>query len=62
VRVTAPPERGKANAAVETTIAEALGVSSQCVRVASGQTTARKLVEISGLSDSEIHHRLGKTG
>jgi uncharacterized protein YggU (UPF0235/DUF167 family) len=28
VRVTAPPERGKANAAAEATIAEALGVSA----------------------------------
>jgi uncharacterized protein YggU (UPF0235/DUF167 family) len=60
VRVSAPPERGKANAAVEATIAEALGVSSQSVRVASGQTSARKTVEITGLSESEVHHRLGK--
>ena len=61
VRVTAPPERGKANAAVEAAIAEALGVSSQCVRVASGQTSARKVVEITGLAESEVHHRLGKS-
>ena len=60
--MTAPPERGKANAAVETTIADALGIASQFVRVAAGQTSARKIVEITGLSDPEIHRRLGKTG
>lgn len=60
VRVTAPPERGKANAAVETTIAEALNVASRCVRVVSGQTSARKVVEITGLSEDDVHHRLGR--
>src|SRR5262245_36714233 len=61
IRVTAPPERGKANAAVEAAIAEALGVSSHCVRVVSGQTSARKVIEVTGLSESEVHHRLGKS-
>ena len=60
VRVTAPPERGKANAAVEATIAAALGVSNQRVRVASGHTSARKVVEIAGLAESEVHKRLGR--
>jgi uncharacterized protein (TIGR00251 family) len=61
VRVTAPPERGKANAAVETIIADAIGVPSQNVRVASGQTSARKIVEIVGLSEAEVHRRLEKS-
>jgi hypothetical protein len=30
--------------------------------VASGQTSARKLVEITGLVETEVHRRLGKTG
>ena len=62
VRVTAPAERGKANAAVETIIAEALGVSKECIRVVAGQTSARKLVEIAGLSEEQVHLRLSKDG
>jgi uncharacterized protein len=62
VRVTAPPERGKANAAAEATIAEALGVSRNCVHVTSGQTSSRKTVEIIGLSESEVCRRLSKSG
>jgi len=60
VRVTAPPEQGKANAAVEGTIAEALRISRDCVRIVAGGTSARKLVEISGLAESEVHRRLSK--
>ena len=60
VRVTAPAERGKANAAVEVTVAEALGVSSACVRVVAGNTSARKIVEVSGLSEAEVYRRLAK--
>jgi len=58
VRVTAPAERGKANAAVERVLAEALGVSKECIRVVRGQTSARKAVEIIGLSEDEVHRRL----
>jgi len=60
VRVTAPAERGKANAAVAAVIAEALDVSPACIRIVAGQTTARKTVEIIGLSESEIYRRLSK--
>jgi uncharacterized protein (TIGR00251 family) len=62
VRVTAPAERGKANAAVETIIAEALGVSKEHIRVVTGQTSARKVVEIAGLSEDQVYLRLSKDG
>jgi len=58
VRVTAPAERGKANEAIELVIAEALGISSACVHVVAGKASPRKVVEIAGLSDEEIHRRL----
>jgi len=58
VRVTAPAERGRANAAAEATLASALGVSPKSVRVVAGGTSPRKIVEIAGLSESEIHQRL----
>jgi len=46
VRVTAPPEGGKANAAVEKTVAEALGVAKSRVRVVRGHTARVKQLEI----------------
>jgi len=60
VRVTAPAERGKANAAVEATIAEALGVSRASARVVAGKTSPRKVVEIIGLSEAEVRHRISR--
>ena len=60
VQVSAPPEGGKANRAVERVIAEALGLKSQQVRVVKGQTQARKVVDVDGLGSSEeILARLG---
>ena len=58
VRVSAPPERGKANAAVERLIADALGVASKGLRVVSGQASPRKIVEVCGLSEAEVLDRL----
>jgi uncharacterized protein (TIGR00251 family) len=60
VRVTAPAERGKANAAVITLIAKALGVSHECIQIAAGHASARKIVEIDGLSESEVYLRLSR--
>ena len=58
VRVSAPAERGKANAAVEAILAEALGVSKNSARVIRGKTSSRKIVEIVGRSESEVRGRL----
>jgi len=60
VRVRAPAERGQANAAVEEILAGALGVPKECARIVAGRTSARKVVEISGLSETEIRHRLSQ--
>ena len=62
VRVTAAAERGKANAAVEATLAEALGLSRDCARVIAGKTSPRKVVEIVGLPEAEVYRRLSKGG
>lgn len=60
VRVRAPAERGKANAAVEKIVAEALGVSPRDVRIKVGKTSRRKALEIEGLSFEEVHRRLSE--
>src|ERR1043166_7077328 len=60
VRVTAPAERGKANAAIEATVAEALGISRADAQIVSGTTSPRKVMEIAGLSEAEVHRRLSK--
>ncbi len=60
VRVTAPPERGKANAAVEALLADALALSPDAVRIVAGHGSARKVVELTGLSESELRGRLAR--
>jgi uncharacterized protein YggU (UPF0235/DUF167 family) len=60
VRVSVPAERGRANAAVERVLAEALGVPRSCARIVTGRTSARKVVEISRLTESEVRARLAK--
>jgi hypothetical protein len=59
VRVSAPAERGKANAAVIATLAAALGVPEHQVRLASGASSPRKVFEVSGLSTAEVRRRIG---
>ena len=56
--VTAPPEKGKANAAVEAVLARALDVPNDCVRIITGHGAARKTVEIEGLDEAEVRRRL----
>ena len=58
VWVTAPPERGKANVAVQAVLADALGVSRESIRLVAGLKSSRKVVEIEGLAAAEVHRRL----
>ena len=58
VRVTAPAERGKANAAVKKILADALHVPKAAIEIVSGITTPRKVVEIRGLTADELYERL----
>ena len=59
VCVSAAPEKGKANLAAQEVLAAALGLPKDRVRVVSGLTSARKLVEIGELSELEIKRKLG---
>lgn len=58
VRVAAPAERGRANDAVVTLLAESLHVTRPDVRVVAGLTARDKVVELSGLTLEEAERRL----
>ena len=58
VQVSAPPEGGRANRAVEQVLAEALGVKAQQVRVVKGHSQPRKIVEVDGIDASDVLARL----
>ena len=52
VKVTAPPDKGKANAAVIAVLAEAFGQPKSNLSLASGETGRRKTVHITGDPDA----------
>ena len=58
VRVAAPAERGKANAAVEALLREVLGLPAGGVTIVAGSSSPRKIVEIVGLSAAEVRRRV----
>lgn len=59
VRVSAAPEKGKANSAVIAIIAQTLGISLGSVRIVAGQTSAQKTIEISGVTTAQLQQQLG---
>jgi hypothetical protein len=59
LRVSAPPQDGRANAAVVALLAAALGVRKSAVAIAAGHASVRKRVTIEGLTRDEIGQRLG---
>ncbi len=56
--VTAPPEDGKANAALLKLLAKACGVSRSALALVAGQTHRTKLVAIEG-DPAKLQRRLG---
>lgn len=46
VRVTAPPDNGKANKAVCKLLASSLGIAKSCVTIKRGETSHHKLLQI----------------
>ena len=58
IRVTAIPEKGKANDAVVALLADTLKIPKQDVTLSSGASSPRKTFKISGLSHPEIKSRL----
>lgn len=59
VRVSAPPEGGKANRAVCALLAGVLGVRSNRVEVVAGHANPQKTVRVTGVDAGEVLARLG---
>ena len=59
VRVRAAPHEGRANAACVRALAEALGVPRQAVRIAAGERSKSKIVEVRGADPARIDTLLG---
>jgi uncharacterized protein YggU (UPF0235/DUF167 family) len=60
LRVTAPPERGRANDATLALLADTLAVDSADLRLVAGHGTRDKTVEVSGLTADEAERRLSR--
>ena len=60
LRVTAPPERGKANEATLDLLADTLGLATTELRLRSGHGSRDKTVEVSGLTTDEAERRLAQ--
>jgi uncharacterized protein (TIGR00251 family) len=58
VRVAAPPEAGRANAAVVRLLAETLAVPQEAVKLVSGQSARDKIVELAGIDETLVERRL----
>jgi hypothetical protein len=54
VKVTAPPEGGRANDELVRLLADALGVSASAVEIVAGQRSRRKRVRVLGVSPDRV--------
>jgi uncharacterized protein len=59
IKVTAPPEKGRANEAVASLLAERLGLPADAVAVVSGHSSPAKVITINGMDDEAIKKALG---
>ena len=61
IRIAAPPVENAANRALIDFIAQHLGIAKRCVRVVSGGTHRRKVLEVEGVTAELIAAKLGPT-
>jgi uncharacterized protein (TIGR00251 family) len=59
IKVTAPPEKGKANEAVIEILAERLGIQPHDITIESGHSSPSKVVAVTGMDDEAIEEALG---
>jgi uncharacterized protein (TIGR00251 family) len=59
VRVGAPPEGGKANAAICALLAKTLGLSARRVTIERGATSREKTVRVAGVEAGDVLQALG---
>jgi uncharacterized protein (TIGR00251 family) len=58
VAVTAPPDKGRANAAIQALLAQALGCKPSQVGLLSGQTSRQKRFLVVGMPPEELQRRI----
>lgn len=59
IKVTAPPEKGRANEAVVALLAHKFGISTDHIQIESGHSSPSKVVAIQGMDDEAIKNLLG---
>lgn len=59
LRVSAPPEDGKANRAACALVAGVLGVPKSNVRVVRGESSRHKMLEIDGIAEKDLFAAFG---
>jgi len=62
IRIASPAEKGKANRELESFLGELLELPAGAVRILRGHGSARKAIEIAGLSQVEVLARLEANG
>ena len=60
IKVTAPPEKGRANEAVVEMLADRLGLPADAITVLSGHSSPSKVITINGIDDEAIKKGLIK--
>jgi uncharacterized protein YggU (UPF0235/DUF167 family) len=60
IRVAAPPVDNAANRALIDFVAERLGIAKRSVRVVSGDTSRRKVLEVDGVTAELVAATLGR--
>lgn len=58
IRIAAPAEKGKANAAVITLLHRTLGLPKHSITIHSGHQSARKVINVEGMTEKEMNARL----